>query len=165
MFFNKQKDNEFYKIANLKSMQGDYIGSLPYFDKALELYPFFDEIYLNRGLVKTLYLEDYRGAIYDFTKSIEYNGYLKIHPDNIKQNLRMSYIHRAECKYYLEDYRGALIDFNRAFEIEPFNFGKEYRQRGFCKIILGDVEGGCLDWSKAGEKGSNVYDLIKEYCN
>ena len=48
---------------------------------------------------KKLFSEDYKGAIIDFTKTIE------IKPEKAKP-----YYYRGIAKYELKDYRGAIID-------------------------------------------------------
>ena len=98
-------------------------------------------------------LDDYTGAIQDYSKAIEIN------PNDAK-----AYIGRGAAKDDLEDYRGAIQDYNKAIEINR-NDARAYIVRGLAKLQLGDKDGACLDWSKAGELGdSRAYDMIKQFC-
>ncbi len=111
------------------------------------------EQYNSKGVAKEK-LEDYRGAILDYTKAIEVNP-----------KFAEAYCNRGVVKFYLKDFRGAILDYNKAIEVDP-SFGAAYFNRGETKRLLGDIDGSCLDWSKAGEFGlSEAYDKIKEYCN
>ena len=55
-----------------------------------------------------LEVEDYQGAISDFTKAIEIN------PMNDK-----AYNNRGNAKSNLKDYSGAIVDYSKAIEINP----------------------------------------------
>ena len=111
------------------------------------------EAYNNIGVAKER-LQDYRGAIADYTKAIEINP-----------NYADTYGNRGNAKERLQDYRGAIADYNKAIELIP-NYANAYNTRGLAKAALKDLDGACLDWSKAGELGSSgAYDLIKKYCN
>jgi tetratricopeptide (TPR) repeat protein len=111
------------------------------------------EEYFVRGLSKAS-LEDYRGAIADFTKAIE------IGPQDAD-----AYLNRGFRKGRLKDYRGAIADFTRAIEIDP-QYVKAYSYRGLAKITIGQLDSGCLDLSKAGELGySDAYEQIRKWCN
>ena len=112
------------------------------------------EEYYKRGVHKSNYLEDYRGAIADLSKAIELNP-----------KFTQAYFHRAGGKGKLEDYRGAIADLSKAIELNP-KFALAYFFRGIAKINLRQKESGCLDLSKAGELGNErAYVLIKKHCN
>ena len=100
-------------------------------------------------------LEDYRGAVADYTKVI------KIDP-----NRADAYYFRGLVKWDLEDYRGEIADLTKAIDIETSNEAKAYFLRGIAKNVLGQLDSGCLDLSKAGELGlGQAYEVIKEKCN
>ena len=61
--------------------------------------------YFNRGLSKAK-LQDYRGAIADFTKAIE------LKPDNAE-----AYYNRGNAKYELKDLNAACLDWNKSGEL------------------------------------------------
>jgi tetratricopeptide (TPR) repeat protein len=99
-------------------------------------------------------LEDYRGAIADYTKAIE-----------IDPKSAVAFHGRGFSKGNLKDFRGAIEDLTKAFEIDPQN-SSYYFFRGVSKIGLEQIDSGCLDLSKAGELGHEAaYDRIRELCN
>ncbi len=101
-------------------------------------------------------LEDYRGAVSDFTESSKYNS----EKDDYQLYLWMGY-----CKMNLNNFSGAKIDLNKAISISK-NVAKAYYYRGFCNINLNLKENACRDWSKAGELGyEQAYKAIQENCN
>ena len=111
------------------------------------------EGYFDRGNSK-YDLQDYRGAIQDYSKAIE------LDPSDAE-----AYYNRGLAKRKLQDYRGAIQDYSKAIELDP-SFANAYNNRGNTKYLLNDIDGACLDWSKAGELVAYVaYDRIKEYCN
>lgn len=142
--------------------------------------------FFNRGVAKND-LQDYIGAIADFTKAIELDptdaetyyarGYAKLYQQDyigsiadltnaieINPNYGQAYISRGYTKSYLQDYRGAIADYTKAIKIDPTD-ARAYYGRGLAKIALGQKESGCLDLSKAGELGLvEAYEAIKKFC-
>jgi tetratricopeptide (TPR) repeat protein len=130
------------------------------------------EEYFKRGNSK-IDLEDYQGAIADFTKAIEINpnyidaytgrGYAK---DNLKDHLgavanytkaikinpnnSKAYTGRGVSKAKLEDHQGAIADYTKAIEINP-NSSATYYNRGYSKGSLEDYQGAIADYTKAIE--------------
>jgi tetratricopeptide (TPR) repeat protein len=96
------------------------------------------EEYYNRGLSKNS-LQDYKGAIADFTKAIE-----------IKPEYALAYYERGLAKYFLQDYKGAIADNTKAIELE-FEGASAYYVRGLAKIGLQDNKGAIADNTKAIE--------------
>ena len=189
----KKRLNKFTKLVEVadKAFKADNYGeALKRYDKALDMkirkcYPYF-----YRGICKSK-LGDYRGAIQDYNKAIEYV--------DTKNNLSVFYLNRSICKSKLGDYRGAIQDCIRildngdygqkvfvqlslnyiylrnldyaleylvkAIQMDPKD-KEAYRLRGIVYLELGQKEFGCLDLSKAGELGSKeAYDIIREHCN
>jgi tetratricopeptide (TPR) repeat protein len=149
------KNAEDYKAdGDLKVTNGDYKRGIADYDKAIELEPNDNLVYVARGSAK-YNIKDYIGAIADFTKSIELNE---------KPNTAVSYHRRALSKFQLADYGGAMQDLDRATEDDELNW--EYPQaRGILKIQLGENENACADLKKALELGSTTADQwIHEYC-
>lgn len=96
-----------------------------------------DEVaYLLRGEAR-LALEDYTGAIEDFTKLLEFDF------DDVS-----AYFLRGRAKYYLEDYTGAIEDFAIATELDPL-FEESFKFSGSAKIALGAYRGAIADYTEA----------------
>ena len=111
------------------------------------------EEYLNRGISKAN-LQDYTGAIADYTKAIE-----------IDPNYALAYVNRGISKANLQDYTGAIADFTKAIEIDP-NYADAYGNRGVSKEILGDLNGACADWKKAAALGhTKAAQWVANQCN
>ena len=121
-------------------------------------------------------LEDYEGAIDDFTNSIEKNSdfeksyYWRAHSKScleddegaiddftkaieIRSEYADAYFYRAQSKTQLEDFKGAIDDLTKAIEIRS-EFVDAYGDRGVCKGQLGDFEGFQADFKKALELAS-----------
>ena len=130
------------------------------------------EEYYNRGLTKNS-LQDYKGAIADFTKAIELElegasayygrGIAKISlqdykgaiADNTKAielepEYALAYYERGLAKYFLQDYKGAIADLTKAIELEPEGVSAYY-VRGLTKNSLQDYKGAIADFTKAIE--------------
>lgn len=99
-----------------------------------------EEYFFNRGCEKAR-LQDYRGAISDFSKSIEIN------PNN-----ESAYNNRGAIKAKLHDYTGAIVDYDKSIQIQP-TFGHAYYNRGIIKITLRQTDSGRRDLNKAAEYG------------
>ena len=84
--------------------EGRYKEAIPLLDKAIKKDP--ENIYalINRGVDKSI-LEDYEGAINDYTRIIE------IDSDNA-----LAFLNRGKNKKRLEDYQGAIEDFENAIK-------------------------------------------------
>ena len=126
------------EILNVKGKEKDAIQLV---NKALE-----EEktsiAYLYRAISKHN-LEDYYGAIEDYSRAIEINP-----------NSEMTYYNRAKSKYDLRDYKGAFEDFTRAIEIKP-NFGFAYNNRGISTNDLKDYKSAIEDYTRAIEINPN----------
>ena len=182
-----QTAEEYYKRGMSKDSLKDRRGAIEDYTKAIELNPNYSEAYFNRGLSKaslagrfkfstngngTYYdialektnLEDRRGAIEDFTKSIELNpnfseAYFKRGDSKASLAKRKRFnsngtedtsYDSAFEKAKLEDYRAAIEDYTKAIELNP-NYSEAYRGRGWSKNELKDKKGARLDWAKAQE--------------
>ena len=99
-------------------------------------------VYYDSGISR-INLEDYYGAVADFTKAIELN------PD-----LAEAYYNRGISKYYLEDYYGAIADYTKAIERNFHQLDPDitaYNNRGAAKDDLKDYYGAIADYTKAIE--------------
>ena len=100
---------------------------------------------VSRSLATSrIHLEDYKGAIFDFTKAIELNPQS---PD--------AYYARGIAKVHLEDYRGAIADYNKTIELNPKS-ADAYYARSIAKHIFGLKDDARMDFTKAGELGLAV---------
>lgn len=147
--------------------------------------------YFDRG-VKKVELENYAGAIVEFTKAIELNPeffaayYLRaeaknklkdfrgaildfdnallFRPNDIDISLAIVYLDRGFAKVNIKDLIGAEEDFTLSISNNP-KYGEAFINRGIVRIMLLKKEEACFDFSKAGELGiSEVYKLIQENC-
>ena len=120
--------------------------------RSIELEPNF-ATYINRALAKRK-LEDYYGAIADYTKAIE-----------LDLTSAVPYVGRGWAKTLIDDYAGGISDFNKAIELDP-NYATAYNNRGVAKNNLGDLRGACEDWKKAANHGHpDAAKWVKEECN
>jgi tetratricopeptide (TPR) repeat protein len=111
------------------------------------------EEYNSKGNTKR-YLQDFKGAIVDYTNAIE------LDPTNAYY-----YYNRGKAKGMAEDYRGAIADYTKAIELDPI-YVDAYYNRGHVKYLLNEKNAACSDWSKAGVLGdSDAYELINKYCD
>ena len=94
------------------------------------------EEYFYNAFTK-LILEDYKGAITDYTKAID-----------LDSNYTVAYFQRGNAKDELKDYRGAITDYTKAIDLDP-NHTKAYVNRGADKGELKDYKGAITDYSKA----------------
>ena len=145
------------------------------------------ETYYDRGVNKYA-LQNYKGAIVDYTKAIEldpdyadayllrggskfklqdYKGVIADLNKAIELNPEYAdaYLLRGITKANLQDLRGAIADFTQAIENKPDD-ADAYYYRGIAKLQLDQKDSGCLDLSKAGELGHpEAYDVIRKFCN
>ncbi len=88
----------------------DYVLSIQYFNKVIELKPHIPESYYYRAVAK-IYLEDYLGAEADCNKAVEINPF---NPD--------FYYTRGFARKKMDKLQEAKADFNKAIEYAPENF-------------------------------------------
>ena len=84
--------------------------------------------YCERGLAKYK-LEDYLGAITDYTKALE-----------IDPQFELAYCFRGNAKSKLEDYVGTIEDYTKALEIDPTD-ASAYYFRSEAKNAMHDYTG------------------------
>ena len=152
-------NHEYYsvKAANYYNLE-DYKKSIFYSNKSISLNA-KNHIYFIRALSKSK-LEDYRGAIEDYTKVVPILIQLK------EKNARIAeaFTNRAGCKIAINKTQEAIIDCNTALKYDK-EFSRAYYAKGIAYISIDDIENGCKNLSKAGELGlEEAYELIKEYC-
>jgi len=151
-------DSAFMDKAN-----GKFQSAIEDYNKVIELRPENASNYESRGDLK-FKLEDYRGAIKDYTKAL-----------GISKGFIL-YRKRSSAKFKLGDYRGVIKDLTMVIklieesELLRNRMGKylqaAYLNRGIAKLNIEKKDSGCLDFSRAGELGlSKAYEMIKRKCN
>ena len=159
--YTKQHDiavnhyNEGLQLSTLKKRSEAIIS----FTKAIENYSIEDfylkaEAYYNRGIQKR-YLEDYKGAIADYSKAI-----------SLRVDYYKAYNNRGYAKLLTEDYAGAISDFTLTIKYDNYNTelsSMAIGNRGISKLAIG--QDGCADIKKAIELGNkNVVETYTTYC-
>lgn len=150
---------KYYNDGKAESANGNRTEAILLYTKAIENYPTEDayvkaEAFYNRGLNKR-YMNDYKGAISDYTQAIKYR------PDYYK-----AYNNRGYAKLLIEDFAGAVIDFTMTIKYDNYNTefsNMALGNRGIAKMSLG--QNGCSDLKKSIELGNqSVYKFYIEYC-
>ena len=164
----------FIFIFSILSYQRNQVwaNTITLYDDVLEKYPRSYIAYGNRGSEK-IGLQDFEGALKDYTKAIEINpkyanafynsgiakgalgdkqGALQDFSKaiEIKPEFAEAYYNRGFIKYNLNDKQRAIQDFDKALELKPQNAGFYYN-RGAIKYNTGDKQGALLDYNKAIE--------------
>jgi tetratricopeptide (TPR) repeat protein len=157
-------------------------------NKVVEISHDYEKVYDKLGLIKYR-LEDYRGAINDFSFTIRY------FPDDIN-----AYYFRGLSKIKILDFESAILDFNKILDINPNNelaivktayvkylqekydeaidlytkvivlnenSGEAYFYRGLSKYKKGDKKEGCIDLDLANKfLYIEAYDeFVESMCN
>ncbi len=92
--------------------------------------------YFSNGSAK-FQLQDYKGAVNDFSKAIE-----------LKADYKEAYYSRAICYSNLAKYKKSLDDFNEVIELDP-EYKEAYNNRAFyVKEKTGDYMGAIEDYNK-----------------
>lgn len=144
------------------------------------------EGFKKRGTMK-YNIEDFIGAVKDYTKSLEMNPNAKIVYYNrgsakislgdyygaiddftnelkINPEYALAFYNRAWAKAELKNYKSAIKDYNNAIRIDS-KLAIAYFNRGVSKILSGKKDDGCIDISKSGELGyEKAYEYIKTLC-
>ena len=111
------------------------------------------DAYYNRGVSKSD-LNDYNGAIVDYTKSIE-----------IDPNYADAYLNRGNSKFALKDHNGAIADYTKSIALDP-TAAVAYSNRGISKENIGDLNAACLDWKEAAKLGhTDAAQWVRDQCN
>jgi tetratricopeptide (TPR) repeat protein len=141
-----------------KKFQGKYYSALLDNVKASKLEPDNFKHYESKADCK-LKLEDYFGAIQDFTIALN-----KTSPDKYSQYHKL-YADRGYCYLQLKKYVLAIQSYNNAIALRGYE-SLYFMLRGYAKLGLNKIRDACRDFSKAGELGNlEAYESIKDYCN
>jgi tetratricopeptide (TPR) repeat protein len=134
----------------------DYVLSIQYFSKALDLKPYLWQPWYDRAAAK-FYLEDFIGAEADASKAIELNPYI----ENI-------FDLRAISRIKQEKYKEAISDYDRAIKLQPA-YMPFWLNRAICRLNLEDYDQALSDADTIIKRWSNTataYSLKAEvYLN
>ena len=117
--------------------KGNYKAAIDFYNKAQQINPNIDLIYLNRGVAKVK-IEDFQGALNDYNRAIEINP-----------QFAEAYMNRGTLKGgFFEDYSGSINDLNKALSINP-QLADAYQGRGIAQLLIGENDKACDDFKKA----------------
>ena len=135
----------YYNIGVCYYNLKDYNRAVSNYNKAIELNPYFDMSYNNRGYIYYKHLNHNNLAISDFNKTIELN------PNNDLVYNNLAVIYFDEKNYY-----SALKYCNKAIKINPNN-SEYYHNRGNIYYTLKQKKNALADYNKAISLNPNVY--------
>lgn len=126
-----------------KAKQGDYIGAIASFTKAIEVLPLDAYAWYNRGMAKNM-IGEYEDALNDFGTCIGLNpAYGRV------------WYNRGLTKMYIGKYDGAIIDLTQAIQIER-EYAGAYYYRAYLYELKGLFDFACTDYRNAQAKGYPV---------
>ena len=132
--------------------KGNYKAAIDFYNKAQQINPNIDLIYLNRGFAK-VQIKDFQGALKDYNKAIEINP-----------QFAEAYMNRGTLKGgAFDDYSGSINDLNKALSINP-KLSDAYEARGIAQLLRGEKNKACDDFKKALSFNNKTLDLFKKYC-
>lgn len=148
---NAKKDLLYDNLSLLYYDQNDFIKSIEYSTKRIELNPQNHVPYIDRGLCYRK-LNKYEAAEKDFNKSLE-----------IKPDFFRAFGYRAFLFLELGQYQKSFEDASKSVEINPeYGYGYLVLTQAKQKLGLPDF---CTDLYKAKKYGEPEADIgIKEYC-
>jgi serine/threonine protein kinase/Flp pilus assembly protein TadD len=115
------------------------------FSRYLELSDPVGDVYRARGLAQAQ-LGNYRGAINDYTRSLE-----------LEPSANM--LTRRGWAYLLRARQLAIQDFDEAIKLNPAN-GDSYNGRGYAKALIGDFDGATADAEEAVKRGPPAFEML-----
>lgn len=96
------------RVGKSAIMFDDYVSAIENFNNIIRIKPFLSEPYFFRGLAK-LNLDDFEGAIRDYTQAIELNPEL----------FPCLYVPWGIAYHNMKQYEEAMHDYNTAIAINP----------------------------------------------
>ena len=140
---------KYNRRGNVKFKQGDCVGAIVDYDKAIQLKPDYAEAYNNRGLMKHE-LGEHGAALADLNKAIQ-----------LKPNLSVAYNNRGLAKHALGDHFAALADYDKAIQLKD-NDAVVYHSQGLAKHALGDHFAALADYDKAIQLKPDYAEVYNE---
>ena len=117
--------------------RGEYNVALERLNRAAELYPDNQFVFVNRGNIYKDGFKDYEAAIADYNKTIELND-----------KFSWSYHNRALAYGRLKRWDDAIADYGRAIDIDP-NYASAYNGRAWSYCQIGKFEAALVDANRA----------------
>jgi serine/threonine protein kinase/predicted Zn-dependent protease len=115
------------------------------YSRFLELSDPVGDVYRARGLAQAQ-LGNYRGAINDYTRSLE-----------LEPSANM--LTRRGWAYLLQAKQLAIQDFDESIRLNPAN-GDSYNGRGYAKALVGDLDGAVQDAEEAVKRGPPAFEML-----
>jgi len=184
--FYPQSQHQFVQAGINDYMNGNYVGAINYFNKAINNLSSsssdFKNSETNEEIKVTVNQEKYAKAIpeqhvetnkqvqhVETNKQVQYAETNPIHyisapMENIGEEKAKLYLYRGRTYMQLEKYKDALNDFDKAVSIDP-SFSDVFFQRAITNYILksDDI---CSDLLKASEMGhASAKMLYADMCN
>jgi tetratricopeptide (TPR) repeat protein len=127
--------------------KGEYDKALAEYDRAIELNPWYDEVYYNRGNIYAM-RHDLDRAINEFSRAIE-----------LKADYYMAYHNRSLAYAMKGMYNEALVDINKSIQFDP-TYALAYCNRAniYCRLQRLDLA--IADYTKAMELSEDYYDAV-----
>lgn len=145
---------DFFNQGNQKVLNNENDAAILCFNKAIEMYPAFEDAYYNRAIVnynigksegdyKTAY-KNFNQAYYDLTEVI------KINPSNAN-----AYFKRGQTNYFFNDLVGAYDDYSKAIKLMP-EFENALYNRGYINMEWESYEDATNDFSMIIQIGKSL---------
>ena len=128
--------------------RGNFNGALKLLNKAAELYPDNQFVFVNRGNIYKDGFKDYEAAIADYNKTIELNA-----------KFSWSYHNRALAYGRLKRWDEAIADYGRAIEIDS-NYASAYNGRAWSYCKIGKFEEALVDANRAVKLKPNEANFL-----
>lgn len=145
---NKGGDKMIEEALNL-SKRGEIKEALEILNKAAELYPDNQFVFVNRGNIYNDHFRDYKAAIADYNKTIEINP-----------KFPWPYMNRALAYGRLKLWEEAIADYGRAIELDQ-NYASAYNGRAWSYCQIGKFEEAISDADKAIELTPNEANYLE----
>ncbi len=140
-----ESDNHFYEAlvgkGNVLHILGKYQDALSAFDQAIEIRPEDYQVWYNRGILLTQYLNNNQEALKSFDKALQQ-----------KDDFYPAWFNKGLVLLELKSYNEALIAFDKAKSIQP-NDPYIWANRGGALAELGKLQEACTSYKKAIELG------------
>ena len=156
--------------GNVKFKEGNYVGAITDYDKAIQLKPDYAVAYNNRGLAKHE-LREHTAALEDYDKAIQLKPGLSVAYNNrglakqalgeldasvadydiaiqLRNDDAVVYRNRGYVKDKLGEHAAALADYETAIQLKP-DFADAYNDRGYVKDKLGEHAAALADYETA----------------